>query len=192
MKCSLWVFAVAASIAQPALAGTGEERLVRDLANNMIRIAQSGTSSSETSALADLLRERMDIDAVTEAVFGAHYEAMSSQQVNAAEESLISSTAVVLGAALEGTETIEVTGSESIGDGEVSVSSVLKAPVDGLRDGIDVTWTVVRDLGISKISDVNVAGRSAIEVQAYHVNQLFEISQGNLQAVLAGMGEFEK
>lgn len=192
MKCTIWIFAVAASIAQPSLAGSSEERLVRDITNNMIRIAQHGSGSSEASALANIIRERMDIDAVTEAVFGAHYEEMSNQEIDSAENSLISSTAVVLGAALEGNETIEITGSESRENGEVLVFSVLKAPVDGLRDGIDVTWTLVRDLGISKISDVNVAGRSAIEVQAYHVNQLFEISQNNIQAVLAGMGEFEK
>lgn len=164
---------------------------MQDLASQMLRAARAGASSAETSALMAILRERMDIEDVTRSVFGDRYDDLSSSDLQSAEESLLSSTAVVLGAALEGTEAVEVTGSGSEANGVVEVTSILTAPVDGLRDGIDVTWAVKRDFGILKILDVNVAGRSAVEVQGYHVNQLFEISQGNLQAVLAGMGEFQ-
>jgi hypothetical protein len=149
-------------------------------------------SGRETRNILQVLNERVDVRHVTRETFGVYYGGLNSQQKIAAGVSIISGTATTLAAALEGTERVKVTRSEVSEGGLTFVYSTLTAPVEGLRDGLLVKWVVSRSFGSLKLVDVEVGGRSAILVQSDHIDQLFEISQGNLLAVLAGMSEFEQ
>lgn len=173
-----------------AFAGATEERFVGEVVASMLQSASPGSGRSEVQRMLRLLQQNVDADHVAEQSFGAHFEGLSSQQKSAAATSILSGSATMLAAALEGTERVEIQGSESMGGDTSIVETILSAPVDGLRDGILVTWTVDRDFGLLKLLDINVGGRSAVLVQSEHIDQLFAISQGNLDAVLAGMSEF--
>lgn len=173
-------------------AGSGEENFVRKTVAELFSPAVSGAGRSEAQGMLRVLNDRVDVDYVTEQAFTVHYDDLTTQQKAAAATSILAGSATMLAAALDGSERVEITGSEPTQDGVTVVNSILTAPVDGLRDGLPVRWTVSRDFGLLKLLDIEVDGRSAVLVQSVHVNQLFEISQGNLNAVLAGMSEFEQ
>lgn len=175
-----------------AFAGSGEENFVRDTVAALLSPARSGEGRTEAQEMLRVLTDRVDAGYVTEQAFTGHYDDLTTQQKTAASSSILAGTATMLAAVLEGSERVEITGSEPTKDGVTIVTSILTAPVEGLSDGLPVRWTVSRDFGLLKLLDIDVDGRSAVLVQSVHIDQLFEISQGNLDAVLAGMSEFEQ
>lgn len=158
------------------------EKFVEKTAQTILSTAQRGTSSNEIRSFKRLVGELVDVAGILESSFDNLYHNLSLRQRNDLEEALAANIAFVYAQALEGSERVEITGS----NGNI-VNSIIKANVDGLKEGLPLDWSLVRIRGSYKIGDINIAGRSAIETQRNLISTLLEISNGNLSAVVDGL-----